>query len=109
MERKRLLICVLLSVCAVVLVIGLYFLYQAQFIKLDMSFASSAVIEYRGQDGASVTLTPEETDKLKSCFTGNMKSKRRRAAASVPTRSILLATDRKRSFSPVGTVAAALP
>lgn len=73
MERKRLLICVLLPVCAVVLVVGLYFLYQAQFIKLDMSFASSAVIEYRGQDGASVTLTPEETDKLKSCFTGNMK------------------------------------
>ena len=73
MKRKQLLIGVFFPVCAVVLVVGLYFLYQAQFIKLDMSFASSVVIEYRGLDGASVSLTPEEADKLKNCFTGNMK------------------------------------
>ena len=73
MKRKQLLIGVFFPVCAVVLVVGLYFLYQAQFIKLDMSFASSVVIEYRGLDRASVILTPEETDQLKSCFTGNMK------------------------------------
>ena len=73
MKSKRMVKWIVLAVIAIAVGIGAFCLYQAQFITLDMSFATSAVIEYTGLDGASVTLTPEETERLKSCFTGKMK------------------------------------
>lgn len=73
MKSKRMVKWIVLTVTAIAVGIGVLCLYQAQFITLDMSFASTIVVEYMGPEEISVTLTPEETEKLKSYFTGKMK------------------------------------
>ena len=70
MKSKRMVKWIVLAVTAIAVGIGAFCLYQAQFITLDMSFATSVILKC---ENTEVTLTSEEAEALKDAFTGKMK------------------------------------
>ena len=70
MKNKRLVKWIALAVTAIAVGLGSFGLYQAQFVTLDMSFATSVILKC---EDTEIILTPEEAEAIKDAFTGKMK------------------------------------